>query len=113
MAHIAYVRVSTAEQNEARQIEALADIFADGDHDQRVCFRHGQQRVPDLRAFFAALSALQQENVVCTPLQALIQQPCMLLVLRHNQRRPPVLDAGDRIRENLRVAVFAFDHQLI
>ena len=56
---------------------------------------------------------LQQENVVCTPLQALIQQPCMLLVLRHNQRRPPVLDAGDRIRENLRVAVFAFDHQLI
>ena len=33
MAHIAYVRVSTAEQNEARQIEALADIFADGDHD--------------------------------------------------------------------------------
>ena len=66
-------------------------------------------------AYYSAsdYSALQQENVVCTPLQALIQQPCMLLVLRHNQRRPPVLDAGDRIRENLRIAVFAFDHQLI
>ena len=41
MAHIAYVRVSTAEQNEARQIEALADIFADGDHERNTASTSG------------------------------------------------------------------------